>query len=228
MRLRQGVLVARDLDVAVRTLREALGAGEPYHDPGVAVFDLKNAVLPIGDTFLEVVSPVSDDAPAARYRARHGGDGGYMVMIQSDDLGADRARVESLGARIVWHAELDEIAGAHLHPKDTGGALLSLDQPADPAAWLWAGPGWQERSRRDVTTELAAVEISSPDPQALAARWAELLDRPAQGDSIRLDRGSIHFRSGDVERLTGLELVAADRSRAGASQDLLGVRIRLV
>jgi hypothetical protein len=228
MRLRQGVLVAEDLDRAVAVLRDTLGAGAPFHDPGVAAFGLTNAVLPIGDTFLEVVSPVSQDAAAARYRTRHGGDGGYMVMVQSDDLAMDRARIENLGIRIVWSAKLDEIAGLHLHPKDTGGALLSLDQPRDPGAWLWAGPDWESRSGTHVASGLAAVELASPDPEQLARRWAEILDRPVEGDTLRLDEGAIHFLAGDQERLVGLEFTATDRSRAGETHDLLGVRIGLV
>ena len=40
MRLRQGVLVAEDLDAAVAALRDTFALGEPYPDPGVAVFGL--------------------------------------------------------------------------------------------------------------------------------------------------------------------------------------------
>ena len=56
-RLRQAVLVARDLDGVAASLRSALGLGAPFHDPGVAAFGLRNAVMALGDTFVEVVSP---------------------------------------------------------------------------------------------------------------------------------------------------------------------------
>jgi hypothetical protein len=228
MRLRQGVVVAEDLDAAVSSLREAFGLGEPYADPGVAVFGLRNAVLPVGNDFLEVVSPVRDDAPAARYRARQGGDGGYMVMLQSDDLAADRRRLDELGVRIVWAGELEDIAGLHLHPKDTGGALLSLDQPRPTESWRWAGPGWEERSCTDVVRGLAAAELAGPEPERLAARWAEILDRPARGGEIALEQGVLRFVPGPAERLVGLDLHASDLGRAGEEHDLVGVRIRLV
>jgi hypothetical protein len=228
MRLRQGVVVAEDLDAAVSSLREAFGLGEPYADPGVAVFGLRNAVLPVGNDFLEVVSPVRDDAPAARYRARQGGDGGYMVMLQSDDLAADRRRLDGLGVRIVWAGELEDIAGLHLHPKDTGGALLSLDQPQPAESWRWAGPDWQERSRTEVVRGLAAAELAGPDPDRLAARWAEVLGRPKRGAQIPLEHGSLRFVAGPAERLVGLDLYASDPGRAGEEHDLLGVRIRLI
>jgi hypothetical protein len=228
MRLRQGVLVAEDLDAAVAALRDTFALGEPYPDPGVAVFGLRNAVLPLGNDFLEVVSPVRDDAPAARYRARQGGDGGYMVMLQSDDLAADRRRLDRLGIRIVWTGELEDIAGLHLHPKDTGGALLSLDQPRPAESWRWAGPGWQERSCTDVVRGLAAAELASPEPGRLATRWAEILGRPERGGEILLEKGSLRFVPGPAERLVGLDLHASDPGRAGEEHDLLGVRMRLI
>jgi hypothetical protein len=228
MRLRQAVLVAEDLDAAVTALRNAFSLGEPFADSGVAVFGLRNAVLPIGSDFLEVVSPVRDDAPAARYRARHGGDGGYMVMLQSDDLAADRRRLEGLGIRIAWAGELEDISGLHLHPKDTGGALLSLDQPEPAPSWRWAGPGWEERTRTDVVRGLAAAELASPEPGRLAARWAQVLGRAQRDSEIPLEQGSLRFVAGPAERLVGLDLHASDRSRAGEEHELLGVRIRLV
>ena len=58
MRLRQIALVGADLDAAEADIRAILGLDYAYDDPGVGKFGLKNAVLvPIGDTFLEVVSP---------------------------------------------------------------------------------------------------------------------------------------------------------------------------
>jgi hypothetical protein len=151
-----------------------------------------------------------------------------MVMLQSDDLAADRRRLDALGIRIVWAGELEDIAGLHLHPKDTGGALLSLDQPQPAESWRWAGPGWEERTRTEVVRGLAAAELAGPEPGRLAARWAEVLGRPERGGEIPLERGTLRFVPGPAERLVGLDLHASDPGRAGEEHDLLGVRIRLV
>ena len=58
MRLRQAVLVAAELEPVAERLQAEFGLGEPFADPGVAVFGLRNAVFAIGDTFLEVVVQV--------------------------------------------------------------------------------------------------------------------------------------------------------------------------
>jgi hypothetical protein len=51
MRLRQVALAVRTLEPALGQLRRVLGLGEPFHDPGVGVFGLENAVLPVGDAY---------------------------------------------------------------------------------------------------------------------------------------------------------------------------------
>jgi hypothetical protein len=209
MRLRQVVLAARDLDRVCDELADVLGLGEPFADPGVAVFGLRNAVFPVGDTFLEVVSPVAEDTAAGRFIERRGGDGGYMVIVQTADLAADRRRVEALGVRVVWETELPDIATIHLHPRDVGGAILSLDVAEPPASWRWAGPGWPERSRTDVTTAVAAVELRAADPRALSQRWSRVLDRPAAaseagGYAIPLDHGTLRFAAGGAAEAPGI------------------------
>ena len=57
IRLRQIALVAADLESVVRDLHEAYGLEIAFRDPGVARFGLHNAVLPVGNQFIEVVAP---------------------------------------------------------------------------------------------------------------------------------------------------------------------------
>ncbi|MDZ4374345.1 MAG: hypothetical protein U1C74_23385, partial [Phenylobacterium sp.] len=66
MRLRQIALVARDLEAVKADIVAVLGLGGDYADPGVGKYGLRNAVWPIGDTFLEVVSPESEGTTAGR------------------------------------------------------------------------------------------------------------------------------------------------------------------
>lgn len=202
MRLRQAVLAARDLEGTKETL-EAHGLRDPFRDPGVKEFGLDNAVFPVGDAFLEVVSPIQDDTTAGRFLDRAGQDpAGYMVIVQVDDLDAVRARAESLGIRTVWQIDLDDIRASHLHPKDVG-AILSVDQPADPASWRWGGPGWEERA---VPGRLRAMEIGA-DPD----RWGALLDRRVLNGVMGLDDGT------ELRFVEGSGVVAIELEVDGAS-----------
>jgi hypothetical protein len=217
LRLRQIALAAGDLDAVVEDLCAVLSIEVAFRDPGVAGFGLRNAVMPVGDSFLEVVSPVRDDASAARWLARRGGDCGYMVIVQSDDLDADRLRVKELGVRIVWEIALEDAASLHLHPKDVGAAILSFDAMLPPESWRWAGPEWRAHVRTERVRSIAGAELESPDPEALARRWSQLLDRPVRegegGHEIPLESGRLRFAPGEANGLVGLELTAADADR---------------
>jgi len=217
MRLRQVVIAARDLSKVCDELTDVLGLGTPFADPGVGEFGLENAVFPVGDTFLEVVSPVRANTAAGRFLDRRGGDGGYMVIVQTDDLAADRARVDALGVRVVWEIAFPDIATIHLHPRDVGGAILSLDAADPPASWRWAGPEWKSRARTDVTTAVVGVDFRAPDAAALAGRWSSVLGREAVARSgvhaIDLDGSCLRFAgdSGVAEpEVSAFELAVID------------------
>ena len=233
MRIRQIALVARELEPVVGDLRHVLGLDEGFADPGVGEFGLKNSVLALGDQFLEVVCPLRADATAARYLERRGGDGGYMVILQSADLDADRARLARTGVRIVWEVALPDIATIHLHPRDVGGAIVSLDRPLPAQAWRWAGPGWEERGARSEARRIAGVELQSADPRALARRWAEVLGRVEEDDErgvpiVALDGGHLRFVAAGDGRGDGIACIRlavhdpdATRERA-RKRDALG------
>ncbi|HEX2086497.1 MAG TPA: VOC family protein [Solirubrobacteraceae bacterium] len=225
LRLRQAVLAARDLDAAVAELREALPLGEPFADPGVAHFGLRNAVMALGDTFVEVVSPVQEDTAAGRHLDRRG-DGGYMVMFQLDDLAAARERAAALGIRTVWELELPDIVDVHLHPRDVGAAIVALDRCDPPEGWRWGGPAWEGRAPAGVAAGgITGATLRSPDPEALAARWAEVLGRPVHDGMIDLDLGRLVFVAGESDGIEAFH--AALPSRGGESLELCGVRFEL-
>jgi len=241
-------LVARDLEPVVADLCAVLGIQVGFRDPAVRQFGLHNAVMPVGDTFLEVVSPVEADTTAGRFLDRRGGDGGYMVILQCDDLDTDRRRVAELGVRVVWSMDLPQIRGTHLHPRDVGGAILSLDAAQPPSSWEWAGPEWERAVRMDVVSEITGVELQADDPLALAQRWAQVLDRPLAHTAagvvrIVLDQGAIRFVRASDGRGTGvggIDVAVTDRQRLlaaaagrgvpvhGDSVVICGARIHLV
>jgi hypothetical protein len=214
LRIRQIALAARELSPVVEEIEKVFGLDVAFRDPGVGAFGLHNAVLPIGTQFLEVVSPLKEGTTAGRLIERRG-DSGYMVIFQTDDLDRDRARLGKLGVRVVWDCALDDIRAAHLHPKDIGGAIVSLDQPVPSASWRWGGPEWQRHVRTESVGAIVGAELEARDPEGMARRWGEVLGLAAprrDGDSFRLDveGGALTFvpERGRGEGLAAFSLAA--------------------
>jgi hypothetical protein len=210
MRIRQIALVAADLDAALADLTSVLGIDVAFHDEGVAVFGLRNGVMPVGEHFLEVVSPRDEGTSAGRYLQRRGGDGGYMVIFQTHDLATRRRHFGQSGVRIAWEIALDDIETAHLHPRDTGGAIVSVDEARPWESWRWAGPRWRDHVKTGRVTGLAGVEIQSEDPDALAGRWSQIFEIPlAEGSTtLKTDGGeTIEFSKAADDRGEGIRTV---------------------
>ncbi|WP_293679200.1 VOC family protein [uncultured Phenylobacterium sp.] len=215
MRVRQVALVAGDLDRVTDGLNTAFGLKVAYNDPGVGHYGLKNAVLPAGAAFIEVVEPVRDDASAGRYLKRRGGEAaGYMVILQCADAPAEQARAEALGVRVVDQIDRPYYYCAHFHPADFGGMLVSFDQQRtetdplkDGGDWMPAGPDWA-KAQADAVDDITAVVMSAADPLALARRWSELIGRPLDPDDplrLPLDRGEVRFVAGGEGAATAIE-----------------------
>ena len=219
LRLRQLALVAGELEPVEQTLTKALGAEVCYRDPGVGKYGLHNALWALGGTFLEVVAPTRPDTAAGRYLDRRKGDGGYMYIVDCDDLDARRAHLLKTDVRLVEDLTVGDAAlkaeALHLHPRDTGGCLLSVDRHGPDrdvmGSYLWAGRNWQKRARRDVS--IAGATMQCADVAATAARWADLLQRAARpagdGFEITLDNAYARFvplADDRGEGLCGVEL----------------------
>ena len=211
LRLRQICLVAADLEKTIADLVEVFGLAVCYRDGNVARYGLVNALLPIGSAFLEVVAPTREGTAAGRYLERR------------------QTRMAEIGVRIANLLDYGSYIGLQLHPRDTGGAMLELnhtpngerlDGPYHPA-----GPDWQRAVRIDITTALLAAELQSQDPERLAARWSEILERPVSrtpvGEPlIALDLGALRFidaRDGRGEGLGGLDLAVRDKGHVDAA-----------
>lgn len=211
IRLRQIVMVAADLDDVERQIEGELDVELCYRDPGVATFGLRNALFPIGDKLLEVVSPTEPGTTAGRFLDKRGGDGGYMVIFEVDDLDRVRDLVTAAGVRVVYEAVGEGIVGLHLHPADVGGAIVSIDQADTWGEWPWAGPEWREHVQTGRVADVVAVEIAADDPEAMASSWGLVLDRPVADRTIRLDEGEVRFVAADGrgEGVAGFVLRAA-------------------
>ncbi len=88
------------------------------------------AFLKIGESMIELLEPLDDKGPIARFLQKTG-EGFHHIALGCEDIHAARTRVEAGGLRLLSDRPLD---GAHgklisfVHPKDTGKVLLELTQ----------------------------------------------------------------------------------------------------
>jgi len=216
IRLRQVALIAPDLDPVVDELRSAFGIEVCFHDPGVAEFGLRNALLLVGDQFIEVLSPVADDTTAGRLLAKRGGPCGYMVIHEVDDLDARIDHLVTHDVRVIWAGDFPGIRGRHLHPRDVGGAIVSLDEPVPAGSWRWGGPGWPSMSTPAgcAVDAISGVTLAADDPAAMRDRWTAL----GIAESVQFIRAGVRG-----EGVDGVELHTTDRTRVGERVEIGGV-----
>ena len=234
MRLRQVALVADKLAPAVADLTALLGIKVAYNDPGVGKFGLENAVMAVGETFLEVVVPTQPGTTAGRLIEKRGGDGGYMAIFQVRDITKARALLAEKNVRVVEQAEGPRYAMSHLHPKDIGGAIVSVDQMTPWEHWEWAGPDWRNTIDTSVTTGITGVEIQSDHPAAMAARWAEALGEKVVSREGRIEipveDGVIRFvqaTDGRGDGVSAFDVTVRDEAAFKARAKGLGLVDRL-
>ena len=179
MRLRQIALVTPELRAVEHEICDKLGLEVCYRDPGLSHFGLRHGLYAIGDQILEVVAPKQPGTTAERFLERRGGEGGYMVLLQTENIEQHKSRLTEIDIRIVHDGEIAEkdasIRGIHLHPKDVGGAILSLDEAHPPESWLWAGQDWLYHSLNGVVTGINAIDIQAKDPDSMAERWSNAI-----------------------------------------------------
>ncbi len=232
MWLRQVAMVAKERDPVRHEVFELLGLTSDFEDDGVSVFGLHNSVMAIGDTFLEIVAPTQANTTAGRLLERMGGDGGYMVLVQTDDIDFYRSHTENLGVRKIWQADRENVKAFHMHPKDLGATIVSIDWMAPEDEWAWAGKGWQSRSAKYVD-KITAVDVQCNDQLTTARRWADVLDQPTQleGDThvLRMKAGKVNFVAALDDRgegVCGIEFRVSDRDAIKAKAKMLGLKWR--
>ena len=125
------------LGIAVKSLAQAkkfyesLGLS-PMEDETVEAENVRLSMVPVGESRIELLEPLSDDSPIARFLAKRG-EGLHHVALNVENLSATVERLKANGTRLIS----DEIkigAGGHLyvfvHPSSAGGVLLELVEDA--------------------------------------------------------------------------------------------------
>lgn len=127
------------LGIAVRSLA---AAKKFYEDLGMKVMPeetveaerVRLAMVPVGESRIELLEPTSDESPIARFLAKRG-EGLHHVALHVENLVSTVERMKAAGTRFISD-EIKTGAGGHsyifVHPSSAGGVLLELcqDQPS--------------------------------------------------------------------------------------------------
>jgi methylmalonyl-CoA/ethylmalonyl-CoA epimerase len=120
-------IAVRSISDSLRFYREALGfelsGTEEVPDQGVRV-----ALLPVGESRIELLEPFTEDTPVGRFIARRG-EGLHHICYEVDDLASKLADLHSRGVRLLEGYPRRGAEGklvAFLHPSSAHGVLVEL------------------------------------------------------------------------------------------------------
>lgn len=88
------------------------------------------AMLPIGETRIELLEPTSSDSPISKFLAKRG-PGIHHIAIQVEDIQKSLEKLKREGARLIDEKPRTGAGGclvAFVHPSSTGGVLVELVQ----------------------------------------------------------------------------------------------------
>jgi methylmalonyl-CoA/ethylmalonyl-CoA epimerase len=131
-----GVAVA-DLDAAISFHTDVLGwrvlHRECNEDQGVAEAMLGTGRVGADSVLLQLLAPLRPDSPIGKFLDRNG-PGLQQLAYRVTDIDAVSAVLRERGVRLLYDEPRRGTAGSRInfvHPKDAGGVLLELVQPAD-------------------------------------------------------------------------------------------------
>lgn len=125
------------IGIAVRSLQEALSlyrdvwgleylGEETVESEGVRV-----AFFRSGESKLELLEPLSEDGPIARFLHKRG-EGVHHVALQVEDIDERLCQLKAAGIALINEKAKQGAGGnrvAFLHPRSTGGVLYELCEP---------------------------------------------------------------------------------------------------
>jgi methylmalonyl-CoA/ethylmalonyl-CoA epimerase len=122
-------IATRGIQDALEFYRDALGL-DVTETEEVAEQKVRVAMVPIGESRIELLEATSEDSPISRFLEKRG-PGIHHVAVRVDDIHTALANLRQHGARLIDEAPKKGAGGclvAFVHPSSTGGVLLELVQ----------------------------------------------------------------------------------------------------
>ncbi len=125
-----------DLEKAIAFYRDVLGM-ELAHEETNEEQGVREAMMRVGDSgsCVQLLAPLTPESTIARFLDRNG-EGIQQVAYRVEDVDAVCDTLRSRGLRLLYESPRRGTAGSRinfLHPKDAGGVLVELVEPADGA-----------------------------------------------------------------------------------------------
>ena len=117
-----------------RKLYEALGLAVSFIEE-VPVDGVRVAMIPCGETHIELLEPLTEDSPVGRFLERRG-PGIHHICLATDDVRSESDRLREAGLQVLRPEPTRGAGGCwvqFVHPKSTGGVLLELSQEGEEA-----------------------------------------------------------------------------------------------
>ncbi|MGH9948036.1 MAG: methylmalonyl-CoA epimerase [Pyrinomonadaceae bacterium] len=130
-------IATKGIDDALKFWSDALGL-ENAHTEVVEDQKVRVAMLPIGESRIELLEPTTDDSPISKFLEKRGG-GIHHIAVEVEDIVASLAKLKAKGMRLIDETPRVGAEGclvAFVHPSSANGVLLELVQtpPANPAS----------------------------------------------------------------------------------------------
>jgi methylmalonyl-CoA epimerase len=122
-------IATKGIDEALKFWQDALGL-ENVHAETVEDQKVRVAMLPIGETRIELLEATSADSPIAKFVEKRGG-GIHHIAVEVENIEESLAKLKANGARLIDEQPRLGAEGclvAFVHPSSAGGVLLELIQ----------------------------------------------------------------------------------------------------
>lgn len=122
-------IATKNIEEALAFWSDALGI-ENVHTEVVEDQKVRVAMLPIGESRIELLEPTCDDSPISNFLDKRGG-GIHHIAVEVDDIVAALEKMKARGMRLIDESPRVGAEGslvAFVHPSSTNGVLLELVQ----------------------------------------------------------------------------------------------------
>ena len=122
-------IATKGIDEALKFWSDALGL-ENVHTEIVEDQKVRVAMLPIGESRVELLEPTSEDSPISKFLEKRGG-GIHHIAVEVDDIVTSLQNLKAKGMRLIDETPrvgAENCLVAFVHPSSTNGVLLELVQ----------------------------------------------------------------------------------------------------